>query len=142
MTTLTSDRFTVQSGHRITVQVPETDVNAVITAVTSVDQLIYGDYDNVTFTSQTGTQGFRALGTGRNVATQSVVTVPCVELSFFCAGDAVPLIEAIYGVHPYEEPVIFIAPILRSLHVSGQEEDNPNRFWNRLMPSWVPTEHR
>ncbi|WP_415404595.1 hypothetical protein [Tateyamaria sp. SN3-11] len=142
MSVLISDRFTAQSGHLITVQVPETDAPRLITAITTVDPLAYGDYDSVTFASQPGTQSFRALGTGRNAATADVVTVPCVELSFFCAGDPGPVIKAIYAAHPYEEPVIFASPTARTLHIRGLDEDNPNKFWNRPTPDWVPEEHR
>jgi len=52
------------------------------------------------------------------------------------------LIEAIYAAHPYEEPVIFVQPCLRTQHIRGQDENNPNRFWNAPTADWIPTEHR
>ncbi|MEO0401667.1 MAG: hypothetical protein AAF214_04765 [Pseudomonadota bacterium] len=142
MSVLISDRFVAQSGHIITVQVPEAETDRLLTAITAVDPLGYGDYDSVAFASQPGTQSFRALGTGRNAATSDVVTVACVELSFFCASEPAPVIKAIYDAHPYEEPVIFVTASTRSLHITGMDEDNPNRFWNRPTPDWVPKEHR
>ena len=142
---LVSDRFTTDHGFHITVQVPQTRAAQIIEAIQQQHPLNYGDYDSVAFQSQPGQQRFRSLGTGRNAATQQAVQVPCVELSFFL--DAHPqkvthVIEAIYAAHPYEEPVIFIVPCLRSLHVKGMDEDNPNRFWNSQTEDWVPAEHR
>ncbi len=142
MPTLSSARFNAQSGIRIAVQVPEPQLQLIIDAVCAVDPLAWGDYDRVTFASSAGTQGFHALGTGRNAASADTVTVPCVELSFFVASDPVPVIEAIYQTHPYEEPVIFVAETHRTLHIRGLDEDNPNRFWNQATPDWVPDEHR
>lgn len=142
MTHLKSDRFSVESGTRITVQVPIVHKDEVVAAVRSIDPLIWGDYDTVTFTTSVGEQGFRALGSGRNSATDEQVTVPCVELSFFVVSDPVSVIEAIYHVHPYEEPVIFVTEATRTLHIRGMDEDNPNRFWNRADQNWVPEEHR
>ncbi len=107
--------------------------------------LKYGDYDRVTFRTALGIQQFRSLGSGRNTATERVVEVPCVELSFFIGGDearAVQTLRNIYAVHPYEEPVIFVEPCVRTLHIRGMDEDNPNRFWNNEAEDWVPEEHR
>jgi hypothetical protein len=52
------------------------------------------------------------------------------------------LIGAIYAAHPYEEPVILVSAGVRTRHITGIDEDNPNRFWNRPTEDWVPTEHR
>ncbi len=140
-----SDRFDFDHGFHIVVQVPEAHAQRVIDAVLEADPLTYGDYDRVTFETMAGIQRFRALGTGRNAATAETVAVPCSELSFFVAGEETGLarvLERIYWAHPYEEPVIFVLPALRCLHVRGLDEDNPNRFWNRPAEDWVPPEHR
>lgn len=142
MTPLASDRFTIQSGHRISVQIPESDVAAMITAITTIDPLDYGDYDSVTFASRPGTQTFRSLGTGRNTPTDGVAAVASVELTFFTPADPARIVEAIYQAHAYEEPVIFVTPTTRTLHIRGLDEDNPNRFWNRTAQDWLPEEHR
>lgn len=69
----------------------------------------------------------------------------CVELQIFVpklGADLEPVIRAIYHAHPYEEPVIQLLPAARTRHRRGQDEDNPNRFWNQDAADWVPKAHR
>ena len=142
---LDNDRFVPENGLRIIVQVPDTHARQIIDAVLVDDALKYGDYDRVAFRSASGIQQFRSLGSGRNTATEKVVEVPCVELSFFTGNDETRVVQAlrnIYSSHPYEEPVIFVEPCVRTLHIRGMDEDNPNRFWNNEAEDWVPEEHR
>lgn len=142
---LENDRFIPECGFRIFIQVPDTHVQKITDAVLSEDSLTYGDYDCVTFRTAPGAQHFRSLGSGRNAATGDVVGVPCVELSFFLAGDTarvVRVLKAVYAAHPYEEPVIFVHSCLRTRHIRGVDEDNPNRFWNNPPEDWVPQAHR
>ncbi|WP_170402815.1 hypothetical protein [Ruegeria arenilitoris] len=140
-----TERYLTDEGWRVIVQVPEDRAQAVIDAVLAEANLVYGDYDHVTFRSTPGTQSFRSLGTGRNAITCDTVDVPCVEVSFFLSvsdGARSAVLRAIYAAHPYEEPVIFLHPCFRTLHIRGQDEDNPNRFWNRPLEDWVPDAHR
>ena len=140
-----SDRFVAEEGLRIIVQVPDSCAQRIVDAILVEDALKYGDYDCVAFRTASGVQRFRSLGSGRNPATERVVEVPCVELSFFLSGgetEAARVLKAIYSSHPYEEPVVFVEPCLRTLHVRGMDEDNPNRFWNGDAEDWVPKEHR
>ena len=142
---LQSDRFVPQHGHVIAVQVPPPHAKRVLEAICAEDPLIYGDYDEVAFTAPEGVQQFRSLPGGHNPVTQDTVTVGCVELRVFTAADATQLdkiLRAIYWAHPYEEPVILVTPTLRTLHMRGMDEDNPNRFWNNPSEDWVPEEHR
>lgn len=138
-----SHRFNTEEGVRVTVQVPAARAQKVLDAVTAVEALKWGDYDRVAFTTAAGTQQFRSLGGGHNPPTPDTVRVACVEVGFFVPkGDArlQHVLEAIYASHPYEEPVILIEPCLRTRHIRGLDEDNPNRFWNagaldRLAPN-------
>ena len=140
---IASDRFRPERGLRICVQMPPSRVAAVLEAVQAEDAMAWGDYDRVSFETRPGIQSFRSLGTGRNAATGDTVAVDCAELSFFVTEDrAAPILRAIYRVHPYEEPVIFVTECLRTLHIRGLDEDNPNRFWNRPAEDWVPDAHR
>ncbi|MDF1793634.1 MAG: hypothetical protein P1U88_17100 [Thalassobaculaceae bacterium] len=141
---LETTRFETETGFQLTVEVPEERADAVVEAIAGVVTLKYGDYDTVAFRSAPGSQQFRSLGTGRNAATGKVVAVPCQRVSCFLpeTADSAAVMEAIYHVHPYEEPVILLVPALRTLHVRGLDEDNPNRFWNRPAADWVPEEHR
>ncbi len=142
---LDNDRFVPENGLRITVQVPGTHAQLIVDAVLAKDSLKYGDYDCVTYWTAPGSQRFRSLGSGRNAATDKVIDVPCVELSFFLGSDeanAVEVLKSIYASHPYEEPVIFVETCVRTLHIRGTDEDNPNKFWNNDAEDWVPEEHR
>ncbi|WP_282153079.1 hypothetical protein [Ruegeria atlantica] len=123
---------------------PDTHAQKIIDAVLVDDVLKYGDYDCVTYQAAPGMQQFRSLGSGRDRATKKVVEVPCVELSFFLGSyeaKTVQVLRNIYSSHPYEEPVIFIEPSMRTLHIRGMDEGNPNRLWNNEAEDWVPKEH-
>lgn len=144
MPTFETDRFTTEQGLRITVQVPEMHVRERLDAVCAESALAHGDYDHVSFTTAPGVQRFRSSGRGRNAATTGAVEVPCMELSFFLPdnGIAADVVKTIYARHPYEEPVIYVQPCVRTLHIRGLDEDNPNRFWNRETLAWVPFAHQ
>jgi len=117
----------------------------ILDAVLSATSLTYGDYDSVAFTTSIGAQQFRALAGCRHGAAEAVVEVPCVEVTFYISQASDTLshaLAAVYNAHPYEEPVILINEILSTRHVKGVDDDNPNRFWNRDTPDWVPEIHR
>ena len=140
-----SERFIIEPGTRILVQVPQEAAQPLKEAMLATEPLSWGDYDQVCFTTSVGVQQFRSTGGGINAATDHAVEVPCVELQVFVPkqGQALePLLRAIYHAHPYEEPVIQLIPALRGRHIKGLDEDNPNRFWNRETPDWVPSAHR
>ena len=139
------DRYRIESGLRILVQCPAEALPRIEAAVLECDPLAHGDYDRVSFHSSTGLQRFRSRGGGRNRATEETMQVPCVEWQIFTTAEGAvleALIHAIYGAHPYEEPVIHLVPARRCRHRRGMDEDNPNRFCNRDPADWVPTEHR
>ncbi|EBA17327.1 hypothetical protein RSK20926_06312 [Roseobacter sp. SK209-2-6] len=145
MLEVTSARFSIETGTRVLVQVPKEAMQRVMSAILEAEPLTWGDYDQVAFTTSEGVQQFRSTGGGINAATDHVVEVPCAELQFFVpkSGQALePLLRGIYHAHPYEEPVIQLVPSFRSLHIRGQDEGNPNRFWNRETADWVPEAHR
>lgn len=142
---LKSDRFTVEQGTRLLVQVPQAEAKRLLDAILEQEALPWGDYDQVAFVSASGLQQFRSKPGGVNRATQQAVEVGCVEVQVFVAktGAALePVLRAIYHAHPYEEPVIQLIPAARTRHIRGQDEGNPNRFWNRETPDWVPPAHR
>ncbi|TIL98015.1 MAG: hypothetical protein E5Y67_35940, partial [Mesorhizobium sp.] len=43
---------------------------------------------------------------------------------------AARIVEAIFQVHTYQEPVIRIQPILASRSKGLDDRSNPNRWWN------------
>lgn len=138
-----TQRYAVETGLMLACQVPAESEARVLAAIRNAAPLTWGDYDAVSFASAEGRQDFRSLGSGRNAATQTPVSVPCIELRIFLnVEDAPAVVAAIYAAHPYEEPVITLWPASRTLHRRGQDEDNPNRFWNRGTADWVPPAHR
>lgn len=140
-----TDRFGVEAGHRVIVQVPHTHVEELPAAIARADPLKYGACDHVSFTTAPGTQRFRSTGGGRNAASDGVVRVPCTELSVFLPASNATLeavLRALYATHPYEEPVILVQRCTRARHRPGMDENNPNRFWNRPPEDWLPPEHR
>ncbi|MEM7335333.1 MAG: hypothetical protein AAF490_24865 [Chloroflexota bacterium] len=138
---LINNRFIPEDGLRIIVQVPDTHVQKLINAIMAKDKLNYGGYDSVMFKTATGVQQFESLGTGHNPASGKVIEISCVEISFFLPNDetkAVQILETIYATHPYEEPVVFVLPCVRTLHITGVDEDNPNKIWNKEKADWYP----
>ncbi|WP_235855988.1 hypothetical protein [Mesobaculum littorinae] len=135
-----TDRYRTDAGTHVLVQVPEADAQRLLDAVTQVLPLDWGDYDRVSFRTAPGIQTYRSRGGGRNPATPGEVEVPCCEVSFFVPGsaDLDMVVRALYDIHPYEEPVIFLTPTTRTRHIRGVDEENPNRFWNRPAAEWVP----
>ncbi|WP_122072148.1 hypothetical protein [Pseudophaeobacter sp. EL27] len=142
---IASSRFSIEQGTRVLVQVPQEAAGRLLQAILAQEPLHWGDYDQVAYTSSAGVQQFRTLPQARNRATEQAVAVACVELQVFVpkrGQDLEPLLCAIYHAHPYEEPVIQLIPAARSLHRRGQDESNPNRFWNQEAADWVPEIHR
>ena len=131
---MSCDRFTTEEGYLIRLEVPTLNHQQMLTAVRNAADLRYGDYDSVSFTTSPGTQRFRSLGGGHNPTKDIVSEWECVEVTFFLPADALVVervLRNVYAVHPSEEPVIHIVKAVRSLHIRGLDEKNPNRFWNR-----------
>jgi len=66
-----------------------------------------------------------------------------VELSFELDDDQAlleQLIELIFQVHSYQEPVIRVASVLTSRSKGLDDKDNPNRWWNTT-GDWKKTPH-
>jgi hypothetical protein len=131
---LPADRFTIEEGLLVRLEVPTQNHQQVMAAVREASDLRCGDYDKVSFTTTPGIQRFRSLGAGRNRAKETISEWESVEVNFFLPTDreiVEAVLRAIYATHPSEEPVIHILAAARPLHIRGLDEDNPNRFWNR-----------
>jgi hypothetical protein len=136
--------FRTEPCHLVTVQTPGAHVPRLLAAVLAVDPLLWGDYDQVSFSTTPGVQRFRTLPGAHNRATDAVEEVPCVELSFTLpdSTDVTAVLTALCEAHAYEEPVIHVTSTCRTLHLRGTGEDAPARFWNRPTEDWVPQAHR
>ncbi|MEO0595798.1 MAG: hypothetical protein AAF126_06795 [Chloroflexota bacterium] len=98
----------------IVVTVSEDGVDAVLEAIASAGGGEIGAYTHCAFTN-TGTGRFKASADANpHVGTANTINAePEVRIETFCprmAGKAV--VEAIQQAHPYEEPVIYVVPLL------------------------------
>ena len=114
---------------------PEEDVDRIFEAIAEVAPLVHGKTDQNAYRAAPGFEYYRPLEgtpTGAEDATRKRPGV--VEMSVVLTRDRAQLkrvIEAIYRVHSYYEPVIYVAPVLRSLCRGLDDSDNPHRWWNR-----------
>ena len=142
MTDLT--RYNASSGRlvpvwTIEVQTLPEDTDRILDAVMKVHPLSFGRYQRNASISATGKEtaqpeagstttthvkGFEAGGTE---------TYPMVELKISIdrsLDDLAKVMDAIIGVHHYEEPVIFVREDWASRAAYDPDSDNPNRWWN------------
>ncbi|MEM7506811.1 MAG: hypothetical protein AAF415_08690 [Pseudomonadota bacterium] len=119
----------------IEIYAPEEDVDRIAASVTAIDPLAQGNhYDSNIFQTAPGVEWYRpregaAAGPERDMRKRPGV----VKLVFEIAEDHAKLhqiIEAVYQIHSYQEPVIRVRPILSSRTKGLDDSDNPNRWWN------------
>lgn len=93
---------------------PAETVDAILTAISSAGGGIVGDYTHCAFTS-TGNGRFKPADTAQPHVGQigQINTEPETRIETFCdRQSARAVVQAIRSAHPYEEPVIYIVPIL------------------------------
>lgn len=118
----------------LTFQAPEADVERIMTAVTSVTPLTMGAYDSNAWVSAPGIERYRPRQGAAAGAEDVVRQRPgVVEVSFELPPDRAltqSVVEAIFHVHSYQEPVIRLIPVLAGRSKGLDDKDNPNRWWN------------
>ncbi|MEM6463567.1 MAG: hypothetical protein AAF724_16805 [Pseudomonadota bacterium] len=116
-------------------QAPHEDVDRIFEAVTEVARLEQGNTDRNSYRAHAGTEYYRPLEGTPTGAEEDTRQRPDVdEMRFFIPRDRQLLnrvIEAIYAVHSYYEPVITVAEVLRSECKGLDDRDNPHRWWNK-----------
>ncbi len=119
---------------RVTFQAPSGDVDRVFDAIKAVVPLIQGKTDQNAYRAAPGFEYYRPLaGTPTGAETDTRHRPGVEEVSFFLPrnpADLNAVIEAIYEVHSYYEPVIYVTEALRSLCKGLDDADNPHRWWN------------
>ncbi|HVJ32279.1 MAG TPA: hypothetical protein VND94_04120 [Terriglobia bacterium] len=119
----------------VTFQAPKEDVARVLEAVTAVTPLRIGKYDRNAFETATGTEHYRPLdGAAAGAESETRLRPGVAEVSFQLPRDNAVLervVEAIFAVHSYEEPVILLREILASRSRGLPDKDNPHRWWNQ-----------
>lgn len=118
----------------LTLQAPGEDVERIMGAVTEIVPLAMGRYDSNAYQSGPGIERYRPLeGAAAGPEAEVRKRPGTVEVSFELPDDR-PLVkrvvEAIFQVHSYQEPVIRIEAILASRSRGLDDSANPHRWWN------------
>lgn len=116
-------------------QAPVEDVDRIFDRITESVALQHGKTDRNAYRAPSGLEYYRPREGTPTGAEEAVRKRPGVdELSFFIPRDqavATRVIEAIYEVHSYYEPVITIHEVLRSCCKGLDDSENPHRWWNK-----------
>ena len=119
----------------ICVFAPEQDVERIMAHVCQIVPLIQGDkYDSNAYQTAAGIERYRPLeGAAAGPETEVRQRPGVVELSFEMPDDQGLLervIEAVFQVHSYQEPVIKVQHSLVSRSKGLDDSANPHRWWN------------
>ena len=116
-------------------QAPEEDVDRIFEAVVEVAPLRQGNTDRNGYRAPSGVEYYRPREGTPTGAEEDARRRPDVdEMRFFIPRDPDLLnavIEAIYSVHSYYEPVITVTEVLRSQCKGLDDSDNPHRWRNK-----------
>lgn len=119
----------------ITFQAPVADIDRIFEAVCAVAPLNHGKTDMNGYRAPSGDEYYRPKEGTPTGAEDDVRKRPGVdEMRFFLPRDEAQLtavIEAIYEVHAYYEPVITVQDVLRSATKGLDDSKNPHRWWNK-----------
>jgi len=118
----------------VTVQAPQEDVGRIMAYVAEVAPLRQGPYDSNAYVAPPGIERYRPLdGAAAGPETAVRERPGVVEVSFELHPDSALLdqvVETIFQVHSYQEPVIKVQETLVSRSKGLDDKDNPHRWWN------------
>ena len=119
----------------VSVFAPEEDVDRIMEHVCRITPLPQGDkYDSNAYQSAAGIERYRPLeGAAAGPETAVRKRPGVVAVSFELPDDQALLaqvVETVFQVHSYQEPVIKVRPILVSRSKGLDDSDNPYRWWN------------
>jgi hypothetical protein len=127
--------ITMKPMWQVSFQAPDEDVDRVFDAVRAVAPLVMGKTDSNGYRAPGGVEYYRPREGTPTGAEDAVRQRPGVdEMRVYLPRDRAVLeavIEAIYEVHSYYEPVIVVAEVLRSETRGLDDSDNPHRWWNK-----------
>ena len=119
----------------VTYLAPREDIDRIFDAVRSIVPLVHGRTDQNGYRVPGGFEYYRPKEGTPTGAEEEVRKRPDVEEMRFCLPrDETQLsavIDIIYEVNSYYEPVIFVQEILRSQTKGLDDSKNPNRWWNK-----------
>lgn len=130
---VTGKSYRLERAYLVTMHVPSADVDQVLAAAVAAVGLDYGKYDQVAYLDAPGLEQFRPREESKAGAQSAAGRAPTTNVSFSVPRDSTVLkkaLDAIYGAHSYEEPVIYISEVWRS-RATNSDDKNPNRWWNR-----------
>lgn len=114
---------------------PEEDADRIMAHVCEIVPLTQGEkYDSNAYQSAAGIERYRPLeGAAAGPETEVRKRPGVIELSFELPDDQPVLeavVEAVFQVHSYQEPVIKVQTVLVSRSKGLDDSDNPHRWWN------------
>ena len=120
---------------QMSVFAPEEDVDRIMEHVCQIVPLAQGDsYDSNAYQSAPGVERYRPLeGAAAGSETEVRKRPGVVEVSFELPDNQELLeqiVETIFQVHSYQEPVIKVQPVVVSRSKGLDDRDNPYRWWN------------
>ena len=120
---------------RVAYQAPAEDVDRVFEAIAAIVPLVHGKTDHNGYRACGGVEYYRPLAGTPTGAEEDTRQRPGVdEMHLFVPRDPEmlrALIEAIYAVHSYYEPVITVCDVLRRRGKGLDDTENPHRWWNK-----------
>lgn len=119
----------------VTVFAPQEDVDRIMAHVCDITPLPQGEkYDNNAYQSAGGVERYRPLeGAAAGPETEVRQRPGVVAVTFELPDEQALLdrvVETVFQVHSYQEPVIKVRPILVSRSKGLDDSDNPHRWWN------------
>lgn len=136
---MTDESFETRSARMermllLTFQAPLPDVERIMGAVVEIVPLAMGCYDSNAYQSASGVERYRPLeGAAAGPEAEVRKRPGVVEVSFELPDDRPlldQLIETIFRLHSYQEPVIRVQHILSCRSKGLDDHDNPHRWWN------------
>jgi len=120
---------------QVSVFTPEEDVDRIMEHVCQIVPLAQGDsYDSNAYQSAPGVERYRPLeGAAAGPETEVRKRPGVVEISFELPDSQELLeqiVETIFQVHSYQEPVIKVQPVVVSRSKGLDDRGNPYRWWN------------
>ncbi|MGB5870395.1 MAG: hypothetical protein WBH04_09350 [Albidovulum sp.] len=121
--------------HLMEIQTPLEDVERIMAAVVAIDPLAMGKaYDSNAFQTAAGVERYRPRDGAVAGCEEDVRRRPGVVSLYFesCGGVEVVarIVEAVYQVHSYQEPVIRVVECLTGRTKGLDDSNNPHRWWN------------
>jgi hypothetical protein len=118
----------------VSIQAPIEDMDRLAAAITEIDPLLLGKYDQNTYETSAGQERYRPLDGAAAGPESKVRKRPGVScISFQITEDKELLskiVERIFEVHSYQEPVIIVQSVLASRSKGLDDQNNPHRWWN------------